>query len=134
MRLGLDDAIAQIIPPSQMIPAVGQGALGIECRDNDESIIALVRKLDSAETRDCTLAERSLLQALQGGCQVPIGAHATLNGEELALDAVIASLDGRDALRRSIRGSRSDAVALGKRLATEMLSAGADAILAAVRG
>jgi hydroxymethylbilane synthase len=132
-RLGLTHEIAQIIPTSVMLPAVGQGALAIETRTGDHELIELLQPLDDEETRLCTTAERAFLRALEGGCQVPIAAHATLDGQTLAIDGLVAALDGSTVLRRSIAGARRSAEELGMQLATQLIAEGAGDILAQVR-
>jgi hydroxymethylbilane synthase len=132
-RLGLGDAIAQVIPPTTMLPAVGQGALGVETRDGDHEIVDLVGALDHAETHAATLAERALLRALQGGCQVPIGAYAVTDGERLEMDGMIASLDGTRLVRDRIEGNAADAERLGTELAARLAASGGEEILAEIR-
>lgn len=132
-RLGLADEIAQIIPTSVMLPAVGQGALAIETREGDDELIEMLAPIDHADTRDCTTAERALLRSLEGGCQVPIAAHATLDGGTLSIDALVAALDGSTVIRRSIAGDRSQPETLGQRLAADLLADGAADVLATVR-
>jgi hydroxymethylbilane synthase len=132
-RLGLADAIAQIIPANVMIPAVGQGALGIECRADDRQTLELLRTIEHPETRVRVSAERALLRTLEGGCQIPIGAHAALQGDSLRLDGVIASLDGSRVIRDTIIGSAFDAERLGENLASTLLVTGGAEILEEVR-
>lgn len=132
-RLGLGHEIAEVIPATTMIPAVGQGALGIEIRSDDEVTRALVRELDHAETHLATLAERALLRALEGGCQVPIGAYAKIEGDRLTLDGMIAALDGSRLLRDRIDGSAGSAERLGSELAERLAAAGGEEILAGIR-
>jgi hydroxymethylbilane synthase len=131
-RLGLADHIAQIIPTSVMLPAVGQGALAIETRENDPELLAMLAPIDDPETRACTTAERALLRALEGGCQVPIGAHATIDGPTLQIDALVAALDGSAVIRRSTAGPIGAPEDLGQRLAAELLEAGGAEILEAL--
>ena len=132
-RLGLSGEIAQIIPAALMVPAVGQAALGIECRDDDRETLEILNAIEHTPTRLRVEAERALLRRLEGGCQVPIGAHATLDGESLHLDAVIASLDGADLVRDTITGAAIDGVALAEDLAATLLARGGEEILAGVR-
>jgi len=129
-RLGHADRVAQIIPASQMIPAVGQGALGIEARDDNPELLEMLAALEHRPTRICVEAERALLRHLEGGCQVPIGAHATLDGDRLELRGVIASPDGERVVRDELAGPASDAGALGVALAERLLAAGGAQILA----
>jgi hydroxymethylbilane synthase len=132
-RLGLADVIAQVIPASLFVPAVGQGALGIETRADDTATLDLLARIEHTETRICTTAERSLLRYLEGGCHIPIGAHATLDGDSLNLTGVIASVDGERIVRDSIRGAAGNADQLGVELAERLLDAGGREILDAMR-
>ena len=127
-RLGWADRIAEILEPDQMCPAVGQGALAIETRagSTDAAI------LDHPETHTAITAERALLCALGGGCQVPIGAHATVSEGRLSLLAIVAAPDGTQVIRATTSGPISDAAALGAALAQELLGRGAKQILEAV--
>lgn len=128
-RLGFADRIAQVIPASVMVPAVGQGALGIEAGAGRPELLEMLRAIEHPATRTCVEAERGLLRRLEGGCQVPIGAHATLDGETLHLSAVIASLDGAHLLRDDISGPAAKSEALGIELAERLLAAGGGGIL-----
>ncbi len=129
-RLGHADRVAQIIPASLMIPAVGQGALGIEARDDRPELLEMLAALEHRPTRICVETERALLRHLEGGCQVPIGAHATLDGDRLVLHGVIASTDGGRVVRDELDGPASAAGALGIALAERLLAAGGREILA----
>lgn len=128
-RLGHDAEIAQVIPADTMIPAVGQGALGIEAHAGAAGVLEMLRQIEHTPTRLCTDAERALLRHLEGGCQVPIGAHARLEGDTLHLDAVIAAVDGRALVRDSITGPATDGEALGIELALRLLAGGGEQIL-----
>jgi hydroxymethylbilane synthase len=130
-RMGWDDRIAEILSTNYMCPAVGQGALAIETREDGGT---LCRKLDHPATRIAVSAERALLAALGGGCQVPIGAYATLNGVELHLTAVVCTPDEDRLIRRNTSGPVDTAEALGRELADTLLEAGADEILEDVYG
>lgn len=132
-RLGMGDRVAEPLDPAICLPAVGQGALAIECRSNDPETLALLATIEDGPTRACVTAERTLLAELEGGCQVPIGAHATLDGESLTLEAMVASLEGDRQLRVTVKGAPADAVALGREAAQELLDQGTDEILAAIR-
>ena len=127
-RLGLTGRITEILPPEIMLPAVGQGALGIEARLDDNETLSLAIALNDQYTERVVTAERALLQRLEGGCQVPLGAWAHLE-RELTLDAAVFSVDGSESVRRQISGPPADAAALGKQLAENLLESGADAIL-----
>lgn len=128
-RLGASDKVTEILPTEMMLPAVGQGALGIETRSDDSETANLVALLDDAETRACVTAERALMSELEGGCQVPLGALARREAGGLFLEACVFSPDGKDFVRRELRGSSDDAAALGKRLGKILIGAGADRIL-----
>jgi hydroxymethylbilane synthase len=133
-RMGWDDQIAEILSTDYMCPAVGQGALAIETRADGGAAGKLCGKLDHAATRVAVTAERALLAALGGGCQVPIGAYATVEGGELNLTAVVATPDGVRLIRRNASGPAGSAEELGSQLGAELLDAGADEILEAVYG
>ena len=130
-RLGWEDRIAEILPPDVVCPAVGQGSLAIETAAGHEQICA---QLEHAPTRAAVTAERALLAALGGGCQVPIGAYATVVGERLSLQAVVVSPDGGTLIRRQSEGLAVDAAAIGRSLGETLLAAGADEILESVYG
>ncbi len=132
-RLGWQDRIAEILDPEVMCPAVGQGALAIETRVQDDAR-ALCERLDHTHTRMAVDAERAVLAHLGGGCQVPIGAHARIEGGVLRLTAVVAAPDGSLLIRRSITAPAADNVRAGHELASELLSSGADRILEDVYG
>ncbi|EEG77745.1 hydroxymethylbilane synthase [Dethiobacter alkaliphilus] len=132
-RLGWADKITEIIDFEKSLPAVGQGALGIETRSDDDFTINIVSALNHDTTASAILAERAFLRQLEGGCQVPIGAYGRLEAEELVLDGVVAGLDGSTVLRDQVRGSADESDALGKKLAQKMVERGADEILKQVR-
>jgi len=129
-RLGFVGRISAPIEAEEMLPAVSQGALGIETRTDDSETNAVVSRLDNKETRAAVLAERALLRSLGGGCQVPIAAHATVGGGRLRLDGLVASLDGARVLRDSIEGDAGEAAAVGGALAARMIERGAASLLA----
>jgi hydroxymethylbilane synthase len=131
-RLALEEAVTEWLPAEAVLAAPGQGALGIQCRAGDERALALLRELDDPSARAETTAERAFLRALGGGCAAPVAARATalVNGA-VRMDGLVASLDGSEIVRVHGEG---DPVALGERLAREALDAGAEAILAAIRG
>ncbi|TEA27664.1 hydroxymethylbilane synthase [Candidatus Schmidhempelia bombi] len=128
-RLGLTARITQALEITDMLPAVGQGAIGIESRLNDSAISTLLAPLDDPSTRFCIVAERAFNETLQGGCQVPIGCHATLNQDTLHIRGLISCLDGSKTIKAEITGKANDADQLGRKLATLLLNDGADAIL-----
>ncbi|MFM5438857.1 hydroxymethylbilane synthase [Aeromonas enteropelogenes] len=131
-RLEMDHRITAFIEPEQSLPANGQGAVGIECRLDDHELHALLAPLEHSETRSRVLTERAMNRALQGGCQVPIGAYALVEGEQIWLRGLVGSPDGTRVIRDEIRGAVSDGEALGEQLAQRLLAAGADVILAEV--
>ncbi len=132
-RLGLEHEIAQVIPVEVMLPATGQGALCIETAGADQATIALLRQIEDTATRTAIEAERSMLGALEGGCQVPIGAHARVEGDSIRLDGLVASLDGRQLIREQMSGPSGDPVGLGRALADRLVAMGAGEILAEIR-
>jgi hydroxymethylbilane synthase len=131
-RLDLADRIHQVIPPEISLHAVGQGALGIECREGDGDIVRFIKALEHAETRDRCYAERSFLRELEGGCQVPIGVNTKIEGDILTLTGMVASLDGKRLIKDSVNGNRTDTEQLGKDLANILRKAGAGEILAEI--
>jgi hydroxymethylbilane synthase len=129
VRLGLESEVSEWLEPEQMLPAPGQGALAIQCREGDERVLELLRAVDDTTTRDAVAAERAFLRALGGGCAAPVGALAIVTaGGGVRLDGLVASPDGRDVVRVSGAGPPEE---VGERLAREALAAGADRILAA---
>lgn len=131
-RLGHADRIKEIIPQSYCLPAVGQGALAIECRTDNFKVRQMLDFLNDTATKQATDAERAFLGLLEGGCQVPIGVHAEVNEGHIAMEAVIASLDGSTVLRDTAEGNAADAVTLGRTLGQKMLDNGGREILAAI--
>ena len=123
-RLGHGDRIKAVIPSSVCLPAVGQGALAIECRTNDAEVRQMLDFLNDVPTVYATNAERAFLGLLEGGCQVPIGVHADVEGDKIKIEAIIAALDGSTVLRGTVEGPASDAVALGQALGRKMLANG----------
>lgn len=133
-RLGRLDEVTEVIDPLQMLPAPGQGALGVECRSEDEFLADQLRgALDDSRTRAAVTAERTVLGALEAGCSAPVGAMAEIaegdHGEELWIRAVALSHDGSVVVRRSATGTPDDAVGVGQRLAAEMLEDGASELI-----
>lgn len=128
-RLGLAARIAEILAPEVMCPAVGQGALAIECRAGRGPAATACRPLDHAETRAAVIAERSLLSALGGGCSTPIGAHARVEGQRLILMAIVLSPDGGHSVRETAAGPIADAERIGGELGARLLNRGAARIL-----
>lgn len=132
IRLGFEHRIAAFLPVTTSLPANGQGAVGIECRSDDEQVKTLLAPLEHTPTRICVLAERAMNRQLQGGCQVPIGAFAELSADEIWLRGLVGSLDGSQIIRGEVRGHASEAESLGEKLAETLLQQGAAAILAEV--
>jgi hydroxymethylbilane synthase len=128
-RLGQGAAISEVIAPEIILPAVGQGALGIECRKADPEVFGLLQKLDDYRTRAAVTAERALLAELEGGCQVPLGAWGRIENGELVVEAAVLSADGAECLRRKLAGAVAEAPQVGRHLALELIDAGADRIL-----
>jgi len=128
-RLGVSDKITEVLSSDMMLPAVGQGALGIEARAAENTLLDVLAKLDDAETRAAVTAERALLAELEGGCQVPLGAWGRIERGELILEACLLSVDGTDYLRRRATGLPADGEAVGRKLGKMLLDAGGDRIL-----
>ncbi|MGF1542125.1 MAG: hydroxymethylbilane synthase [Pleurocapsa sp.] len=131
-RLAMSDRIHQILSADISLHAVGQGALGIECREGDEEILKIIKALEDDDSSDRTTAERSFLRELEGGCQVPIGVNTSIDGDTLTLKGMVASLDGKQLLKETISGQRNDATKLGIDLATQLRNMGAGEILAEI--
>ena len=133
-RLGLHERISALLPAELSLPANGQGAVGIECRLDDNELLSLLAPLEHPQTRQRVLAERAMNRALQGGCQVPIGAYAELEGDTLWLRGLVGFPDGSRILRAELRGTASEPEALGQALAEQLLTQGAAELLAEVYG
>ncbi|GAB7563935.1 hydroxymethylbilane synthase [Methylobacillus methanolivorans] len=131
-RLGLEDRIREAIDPDQSIPAVGQGALGIEINAERHDLLDILAPLNHAETAACVEAERGMSRALAGSCQVPLGAFAQQQGDTLHMTGFVASIDGKELLRESAQGRANQPEALGQALAAQLVARGADRILAAL--
>jgi len=130
-RLGLEGAVTEWLEPTTILPAPGQGALAVQCRAEDERVLALLAVIDDPSARATTTAERAFLRALGGGCAAPVAAHAVVKGDDVRMEALVSSVDGKDVVRVSGEGAPEE---LGTRLAREALTAGADRILAVIRG
>jgi hydroxymethylbilane synthase len=128
-RMGWQDRISAYFDPDVFIPAIGQGALGIEVRKEDSKVMELLGPLHDVETATAVEAERGFLEELQGGCQVPIGGYARVLGEEVELTGLVASLDGRQQFKRTRKAPGARAEDLGRELARELLDSGARAVL-----
>lgn len=128
-RLGMAERIHQVIPKEISLHAVGQGALGIECLADNENLISLLKAIEHPQTRDRTLAERAFLRELEGGCQVPIGVNTEINGSELTLTGLVASIDGTKRVQDTVTGSLSEPEKIGTQLAERLREQGAQEIL-----
>jgi len=129
-RLGWGQDIAHPIPIEEMVPAIGQGALGIECRLDDDATRERIAFLNHPDTADAVAAERALLTRLEGGCQVPIAGHATLDGDRITLRGLVADVTGQRFVNSCEEGPRAEAEILGREVAEDLLANGAEAILA----
>jgi hydroxymethylbilane synthase len=132
IRLGFSERIRAILPPEESLPAIGQGAIGIECRSDDERVNALVAPLHHQTTAERVLAERAMNARLDGGCQVPIAGHALHQDGQLYLRGLVGTPDGLRILRAEDRAAPDQAEAMGRRVAEALLAQGADEILSAL--
>jgi hydroxymethylbilane synthase len=130
IRLGMGARITRLLAPDESLPAIGQGAIGIECREGDSRVLELISALDHAPTHICVRAERALNTRLHGGCQVPIAGFAELSHGVILLRGLVGSLDGQRFVRGDISGRPEDAEELGTVLAEDLLARGAGEILA----
>jgi len=128
-RLGFADRITDVLPTSMCLPAVGQGALAIETREDDAKLRTMLAFLQDEDTVRCAGAERAFLRRVEGGCQVPVGVYAAPDGAGLTVEAVIASLDGRRLYRGRLSGAWTEAEAMGCRLADQLLADGGLAVM-----
>ncbi len=128
-RLGWEDRITEVIPADISLPAIGQGAVGIECRIGDRFVHEMICVLNHAETEVCVRAERAFLRKLEGGCQVPIAAYATLDNGNLKIDGLVGNVEGTKIVKGHIEGPEEDHKKLGTSLAEDLLSRGAKEIL-----
>ncbi len=133
-RLNLGKHISEKLDFDIMLPGVGQGSLAIVCRQNDQRTTSLLEHLNNIEAGQMALAERSFLNALDGGCQVPVGAKANIDGQRLVFHGFVGSPDGKTVLRDKIEGDVSDAARIGIELAERLMRAGANEILNMIRG
>ena len=134
LRLGLMDEHCCYLPVKQMLPAVGQGAIGIECRAADEDIMEMLRQLHDERTSVCVSAERAMSKILGGSCQIPIAGYARIDADGLALSGLVASPDGAQLIKKAASGYVSDADSIGEEVAGALLRAGADRILQQIAG
>ncbi len=128
-RLGFQDKIKEIMPKDIMLPAVGQGALAIEIRENDDIVKEIIAFLNDTDTKIATSAERAFLTRVEGGCQVPVGVYGEVSGDTLKLAGVIASLDGKRLYRKEVETNVENAESAGKSLAEDLLNMGGQKIL-----
>jgi hydroxymethylbilane synthase len=128
-RLGFAERITERLPVEVSLPAIGQGAVGIECRVDDEFINSLLNKLNHAETSVCVRAERAFLKKLEGGCQVPIAAYAQLINKKIVMEGLVGSVDGNTLIKDRIEGDPEKAESIGTTLAEKLLAGGAKEIL-----
>jgi hydroxymethylbilane synthase len=128
-RMRWDDRITECLDPTLMIPAVGQGALGIEVREGDAKTQELIAFLNHRQTAAAVSGERAFLEKLEGGCQVPIGAHGIVDGENMTIKGFVASTDGKSVIRGEVSGLMAESVKLGQNLAQDLLARGAGDIL-----
>lgn len=133
IRLGFDDVITNLFEPDYFVSACGQGAIAVEIRDNDDTIDAIVKTLHCEESYQQITAERSFLNELEGGCQIPIGAYANIDGDDMHLLGLVAMPDGSQELRAELSGKACDAETIGRKLAQQMAQSGAHEILEKVR-
>ncbi len=131
-RLGREERITEKISTEISLPAIGQGAVGVECRSDDEFINEITGKLNHEETRISVSAERAFLKKLEGGCQVPLAAYAYIEKTDLIIDALVGSIDGGTLIRDSMKGSPHQAESMGIAIAEKLLSRGAGEILSEV--
>lgn len=125
IRLGLENRISSYLPEAFFTPAIGQGALGLECKQDDAKLIALLQPLHDQTTALCVNAEKAVNQKLNGNCFTPLGAYATINNNQLNLNAFVGSLDGKTILRTTASGNAQDAIAIGTMAATDLIDQGA---------
>lgn len=133
-RLGWDQEVTEYLSVDVSLPAIGQGSLGLEGRKDDTLVRDLVAQFEHRPTRIAVTAERALLAALEGGCQVPIAGYATLQGDTLTLDGLVASLDGKRYIRQVVSGHAGEAESIGARVAEQLLDGGAQPILQEIYG
>lgn len=131
-RLEMSDRIHQVLPKEISLHAVGQGALGIECRADDTELLSILKAIEHPQTRDRCLAERAFLRDLEGGCQVPIGVNTEIQGENLTLTGIVASVDGQQLVKDTVTGLAKNAEQLGTELANLLREQGAQEILAEI--
>ena len=129
IRLGWDNRITEIIPPDILLPAMGQGAVGIEARKNDVENQILLADIDDEDTHYALDAERALVSQLEGGCNVPIGAFATLDADQITLTGLVASLDGKILYKKAMTDIKTNAIVMGRKMGDQLIGMGADRIM-----
>ena len=129
IRLGWDNRITEIIPPDILLPAMGQGAVGIEARKNDVENQILLADIDDEDTHYALDAERALVSQLEGGCNVPIGAFATLDADQITLTGLVASLDGKTLYKKAMTDIKTNAIVMGRKMGDQLIGMGADRIM-----
>lgn len=132
IRLGIGERITQFIPQTSLLPAIGQGAIGIECRASDDKVQEIIAPLNDQDTMLCVQTERAFSRRLFGGCQLPIAGQATITNEEITLTGLVASVDGAEVIKSASMGALSDVENIGVSLAESLLERGADKILKAL--
>lgn len=132
-RLGREERITDYFTPDVLLPAVAQGAITVQLRSDDERVGGLLRALDHPATRAATTAERALLRTVEGGCQIPVGAHAVVDGDRLRLTAAVCALDGQVSVEGATEGAVDAAQSLGEDLARDLLRRGGESILRGIR-
>ncbi len=133
IRLGLENEITSLFEPEYLVPACGQGAIAVEIRENDTAIEEVVKALHCEKTYQKITAERSFLNELEGGCQIPIGAYASIDDDEIEVTGLVALTDGSKELRATERGKSIDAQKIGRKLAHKIITLGGNEILTQVR-
>lgn len=128
-RLQMKNRITEYLPTYKMLPAAGQGAIGVECREDDEELIQLLAPLDHSDTRSCILAERRIVKNLGGSCQVPIGAYAIIENNQLKLKAMVGEPDGSHIIYAEQAGAIENALSLGDIVSELLIKQGADKII-----
>ena len=133
IRMGWKEQISEYLPVDISLPAVSQGAIGVECRSDDEEILKLLSLINDEDTTICVQSERALLNELEGGCQIPIAAHGIIEGDNLILDGLVASLDGSRLIKERLSGAKENGEEIGRTLAKKLTALGAAEILAEIR-
>ena len=133
LRLGLDNEISEFVDPSVILPAVSQGAVAVEIRENDPEVEAFLKGINDVTTWKSTMAERAFLRTIEGGCQVPVGCYSQMSGSSIRLTGMVASVDGKKLLRESVGGDIKDAEVMASGLAETLLAQGGKEILDQIR-